>query len=55
MTWTREDDEVQVERLRRFTVNRIEPEEYSAFREFIGRIEQADHQVLVARRRNRLP
>jgi hypothetical protein len=55
MTWTREEDEVRVERLRKLTVNRIEPEEYSAFREFISGIDRADRQVLVLRRRNQRP
>ena len=51
MSWTRLDEEVRVERLRSFAVNRIQPEEYADFREFIGQIEQADRQVVILRRR----
>ena len=47
------DEEVRVERLRSFAVNRIQPEEYAEFREFIGQIDEADRQVVVLRPRKR--
>ena len=53
LQWSRsEDGAVVAERILRWKIHRIEPPEYSEFKEFVQRIEAADHSAVFAQREN---
>ncbi len=50
MTWSFQDGVVRVERELATLINRVEPQEYPEFREFSIRVDQADQQVVIAKK-----
>ncbi|MCC7065234.1 MAG: DUF3857 domain-containing protein [Planctomycetes bacterium] len=47
MSWRREGDQIVVERTLEFAVPRIEPGEYSTFRDFVATVKAADAQLVL--------